>query len=296
MRVTNQMMAQTVLNNLYAAQRRLMKAQDQLSSLQVVSRPSDDPVIAARVLNLNTVMTQNEQYGRNIADALSWVEMTEAALGKVNDVLQRARELAVYGASGTLEDTSRRALAEEVGQLLDNAVELANTSLAGRYIFGGTRTDAPPFGYGAGGAIEYGGDENRLFWEIAQGVVMEMSVDGKTAFLDSGVFSALQVLRDDLLAGRAVEVGGGDLAALDKTIDNILNLRAALGARANRLQALQSQMEGEQVNYQALKSKLNDVDLAAAVTEYKMNENAYQAALSVGARIILPSLVEYLLR
>jgi len=296
MRVTNKMMAQTVLNNLYAAQRRLMKTQDQLSSLQVVSRPSDDPVVAARVLSLNTVMVQNEQYGRNIADALSWVEMTETALGKVNDVLQRARELAVYGASGTLEDTSRRALAEEVGQLLDNAVELANTSLAGRYIFGGTRTDAPPFSYGAGGAIEYGGDENRLSWEIAQGVVMEMSVDGKTAFLDSGVFSALQDLRDDLLAGKASAVGGGDLAALDQTIDKILNLRAALGARANRLEALQSQMEGEQVNYQALKSKLNDVDLAAAVTEYKMNENAYQAALNVGARIILPSLVDYLLR
>lgn len=292
MRVTNKMISQTVLNNLYAAQRRLMKTQDQLSSLQVVSKPSDDPVIAARVLNLNTVLGQNEQYGRNIADALSWVEMTETTLGKVNDVLQRVRELAVYGASGTLEDTSRRALAEEVGQLLDNAVELANTSLAGRYIFGGTRTDAPPFA--AGGT--YAGNTERLSWEISQGVVMEVSVDGKAAFLDSGVFSALQNLRDHLLAGDTAKVGGEDLAALDAAIDNVLNLRAALGARANRLEALKSQMESEQVNYQALKSKLNDVDLAAAVTEYKMNENAYQAALNVGARIILPSLVDFLLR
>lgn len=292
MRVTNRMVAQTVLNNLYAAQRRLMKTQDQLSSLQVVSRPSDDPVIAARVLTLNTVLGQNEQYGRNIADALSWVEMTEATLGKVNDVLQRARELAVYGATGTLEDTSRRALAEEVGQLLDNLVELGNTSLAGRYIFGGTQTDAPPFA--AGGT--YSGSTQRLSWEISQGMVVEVSVDGKAAFVDSGAFTALENLRSHLLSGQVQKVGGEDLAVLDLSIDHILNLRAALGARANRLEALKSQMESEQVNYQALKSKLNDVDLAAAVTEYKMNENAYQAALNVGARVIMPSLVDYLLR
>lgn len=296
MRVTNKMIAQTVLNNLAANLNRLQKLQDQMSSLHVVSKTSDDPMIATRVVTLNSVLKQHDQYEQNISDAKNWIETTESTLGNVTDALQRAREQAVYGANGTLDQTSREAIAQEIDQIFDNIVQLANTNFAGRYIFGGTKTTTAPFDDKG----KYLGDERELKWEISQGVVMTVNIDGKKVFGDTsaagdnGIFTVLNNLRTHLRNGDTQAVSNTDLGELDRVIDGILNLRASLGARANRLETATSQSGGERTNYEALLSKLNDVDLAKVVTDFSMQENVYQAALSTGARIILPSLVNFL--
>ncbi|BAF60292.1 flagellin and related hook-associated proteins [Pelotomaculum thermopropionicum SI] len=299
MRVTNKMIAQTVLNNLAANLNRLQKLQDQMSSLHVVSKTSDDPMIATRVVTLNSVLKQHDQYEQNISDAKNWIETTESTLGNVTDALQRAREQAVYGANGTLDQTSREAIAQEIDNIFDNIVQLANTNFAGRYIFGGTKTTTKPFESDG----EYKGNEGKegeLKWEISQKVEMIVNIDGKKVFGDTsaagdnGIFTVLNNLRAHLRSGDTQAVSNTDLGELDRVINGILNLRASLGAKANRLETATSQSGGERTNYEALLSKLNDVDLAKVVTDFSMQENVYQAALSTGARIILPSLVNFL--
>lgn len=291
MRVTNRMIAQTVLNNLGTNLNRLQRLEDQMSSLQVVSKTSDDPVIANRVITLNSVLKQHDQYERNMGDALAWIETTEQTLGGVTNALQRARELAIYGANGSLDQTDREAVAKEIDQLFDNVVQLSNTTFANRYIFGGTKTTTAPFD--PSGA--YQGDEGQMNWEISQGVMMTVNINGKAAFEDTGIFTTLDNLRKNLRpGGNIAAISTTDLADLDKAIDGVLNLRASLGAQANRLDMAKNQAGDERINYEALKSKLNDVDLAKIVTDFKMQENVYHAALNVGARIILPSLVDFL--
>lgn len=293
MRVTNKMIAQTVLNNLGTNLKRLQKLQDQMSSLQVVSRMSDDPAVATRVVTLNSILSQSEQYERGIDDAAGWLETTENALGNVTDALQRARELAVYGANGALDQTDRDAIAAEIEQIFDSVVQLANTSYAGRYIFAGTKTTETPFD-SDGNYSGNSGAGGQLNWEISQGVTMTVNIDGEAAFIDTGVFSALRDLKTHLRSGDIEAIGGADLAALDSAIDGVLNLRASLGAKTKRVEVIKDLTWDEKLNYEELKSSLNDIDLAKAVTEFKMQENAYHAALNVGARIILPSLVDFL--
>jgi len=293
MRVTNRMIAQTVLNNLGINMNKLQKQQDQMSSLHVVARTSDDPVIATRVLTLNSVLKQHDQYERNIGDALGWVQTTENTLGNLNDVLQRARELAVYGANGTLDQAGREAIAMEIEQIFDNVAQLANTSYAGRYIFGGTMTATRPFD-SAGGYSGNSGADGRMDWEISQGMTMTVNIDGEVAFSNTGIFTTLDNLKTHLQSGDIVSIGGADLAGLDTAINDVLNLRASLGAKANRLETAQKQAGDEKINYEALVSKLNDVDLARLVTDFKLQENVYQAALDVGARILKPTLVDFL--
>lgn len=296
MRVTNRMIAQTVLNNLGTNLNRLQKQQDQMSSLQVVSKTSDDPVIATRVVTLNSVLKQHDQYERNVGDALGWIETTERTLGGVNDVLQRARELAVAGGNDTLDQTERNAIAMEIEQIFDNVVQLANTTFANRYIFGGTKTTTAPFAESppGSGTVVYSGDTGQLNWEVSQGVAMTVNIDGQAAFVTPGIFTTLNDLKTHLQSGDTASVRDTDLVNLDSAIDAVLNLRASLGAKANRLDMAKIQAGGERIDYEALMSKLNDVDLAKLVTDFKMQENVYQAALNVGARIIQPSLVDFL--
>lgn len=305
MRVTNKMLANTVLNNLHADLKRLQKLQDQMSSGQIISKPSDDPVIGTRVMTLNSVMSQRNQYERNIDDALGWLDTTEKALGSLNDALQRARELAVSGANDSMSQTDRIALAEEVEQLKNNIMQIANTSYANRYIFAGTKTTTMPFdttGIYSGNS----GVVGQMNWELSQGVTMTINVDGNDAFnpdiagvpsggggVPSTIFTILDNLQTDLQAGSTAQLSAS-LSQFDAAIDNTLNLRAAVGAKCNRLEMAKSRSSDEMINYEQLIAKLNDVDMAKLITDYTMQENVYQAALNTGARVLQPSLLNFL--
>ncbi|HOV79651.1 MAG TPA: flagellar hook-associated protein FlgL [Bacillota bacterium] len=293
MRVTNKMLANTVLNNLHAGLKRLQKLQDQMSSGQIISKPSDDPVIGTRVMTLNSVMKQRDQYERNIDDAIGWMDTTEKALGSLNDALQRARVLALSGASDNLSQTDREALVKEVEELKNNVLQIANTSYANRYVFAGTKTTAEPFD-DLGNYSGNSGAVAQLNWEVSQGMTVAVNVDGNDAFVVPGIFNILDDLRADLLAGDTNRISNTDLARIDNAIDNTLNLRAALGAKMNRLEMAKSRSSDEMINYEQLIAKLNDVDMAKIITDFTMQENVYLAALNAGARIVQNSLLDFL--
>ena len=145
MRITNSMLTNNLLRNMYANLRGLESAQDRLSSQKEVRCPSDDPVSVVSSLALRSDLGEVEQFQRNISDAQAWFEVTEGALGNATDVLQRVRDLAVYGATDTIPQESRQALANEVRQLQEQLIQIANTTHGSRYIFGGTRTNEAPY-------------------------------------------------------------------------------------------------------------------------------------------------------
>lgn len=305
MRVTNNMISRTVLNNLSADLSRLQKTQDQMSSGQVVSRPSDDPVVTARVMTLDSVMAQHDQYDRNMNDAQAWLETTDKALGSLTSALQRARTLTIAGANDSLSSTDRNALAQEIDQLTGNVVQIANTSYANRYIFAGTKTTTVPFD-SSGNYVA--GNTGTLDWEVSQGVKITVNIDGNNAFNptsitpitsdgSSRIFNMLHDLKAALTNGTSADIAnlsGKILGNLDSAIDNTLNLRAEVGAKSNRLQMALNQSAAETLNYKELKSKLNDVDMVKAITDFNMQESVYQAALNTAAQIIQPSLLNFL--
>src|SRR5690606_18299384 len=116
-RVTNQMMSQRMLENLWASMRGRAKGNHQLSTGRRISLPSYDQEDTGSAMRLRTLLREREQYMRNVDDALAWLEATGAALNHANQVLQRARELIICCANGTLTDEARQALATEVNQL-----------------------------------------------------------------------------------------------------------------------------------------------------------------------------------
>lgn len=310
MRVTNKMMNSTLLLNLNRGLSRLERINNQLGTKKKINAPSDDPVKAGLILRTRSSIKETEQYIRNIDAAISWLDASDVVLQDVISVIHRAKELAVNGASTHLDPTARQALADEVAQLHDNLLQLANSTHGGRYIFAGQHTDKKPFD---GGGVTDGkindvsflgerGEklppgERSLEFEIAVGVTMAVNVD---AFADDGseilftpVFQALQQLYGQLV-DHPDYAGAEPIGALDAALDGVLQHVSELGGKQNRVELAQERLLDLQLNLTKILSEEQDLDYAEAIMELKMEEFAYRTALAVGARIIQPSLVDFL--
>jgi flagellar hook-associated protein 3 FlgL len=287
MRVTNSMMINTVLRDLNNNLSKMTKSQEQLSSGRRINRPSDDPVGIVSALRLRTSLTELDQYKSNAEDASSWLDTTDSSLNESGAVLQRVRELAVSAANDYLTQTERDAIYKEVDQLKQHLVQVGNTTFAGKYIFSGTKTSTTPFDNGGG----YNGDNVIFNYEIAIGVNIPINVDGQTAF--SGAFGAIDQFLVDLTNADTMSIST-DIGLLDLAINNQLEIRADIGAKVNRLELAINRMDAETVNLTGLLSKTEDVDAAALITRLKMQESVYNASLSAGAKIVQPTLIDFL--
>ncbi len=314
MRVTNTMLTNTFLRNLRFNLRRLQEAQDRLASGKEVRRPSDDPVRVVDALALRSDLGEISQYTRNVEDAKTWLEVTDSALAEATNVLQRARELALYGANDTMPQESRQALAEEVKQLKEQLGLIANTTLGGRYIFGGTNTATEPVGSGYSpvtwnweknqweNGSGWNGNKDPIEYEVSPRVTLPVNFPGMDLFHakisngtveEPGAIAVLQKLAEALENKSGTEISQC-VADLDKIIDKILATRGELGARVNRVEMLADRLQQSKVLQTELLSVAEDADIAEVILDLKNQENVYRACLATGARILPPSLVDFL--
>lgn len=315
-RVTNQMMSQRMLENLWASMRRLDKWNQQLSTGRRISLPSDDPADTETAMRLRTLLREGEQYMRNVDDALAWLEATDAALNHATQVLQRARELIIYGGNGTLTDEARQALATEMNQLIHDLFAVANTKHGQRYLFAGENTLIRPFeaileepadpsspvGNFQSHPVEdfvYHGTRyepadgfDGLELEIEAGNTLRYNIFGNDVF--EPIFEVLIAVRKDLENGNLKDLTEDDLGNFDEAMDNLLRWRAEVGARVNRLELVRERLSQNQVNLEKLSAEVEGIDIAEVIMRLKMEENVYRAALGAGARIIQPTLLDFL--
>lgn len=141
MRVTNNMMTSNLLYNVNKNLEYMSKRQDELATGHKIHRPSDDPVLASKVLARRTDLSELNQYDKNTRDALGWLEITEKALEDNGDIFQRIRELTVQASNGTNTEEDTQKIKKEIESMKEQLISNANTTFAGRYIFSGFETD-----------------------------------------------------------------------------------------------------------------------------------------------------------
>ncbi len=413
MRITNNMLINNMINYIGNNLTRMDKYQNQLATGKKISVPSDDPVVAARALKLRTDVAEIEQYQRNVKDAQSWMEITEDALAKIGDVVQKTRELTVEGANGTLTPGDTQKINEEIKQLRSQLLHLGNSTYAGRYVFSGYKTDQKlldettgnfvinvanseniKFEIGVGDDIEINVPGGDLFDNGGRGVTtgnadvnftavplvitapndtLNVDVDGDTYTVSiAGSYNDINALalavqtqinggKQAATAGVTVTAAGnrlqftsgstgkashvninasasasaaslgvttttqtvgtsgqkgkliddfdklvaafdlGDhtaisnlLGNLDDDMNNILRIRADIGARTNRVELTNNRLDSDEISFTKLMSDNEDVDMAETIMNLQNEENVYKASLSGGARIIQPSLIDFL--
>lgn len=279
------MLSNNMMSNLHKSNRSLEKYQDQLSSGKRINRPSDDPAMVVRGMFYRSTVMEVEQFIRNAEDGMSWVEQTDEALDQVTQVLQRARELTVQGSNGTLDQSSLGAIADEIEQLKAHVGEIANTMIGDRYIFSGTDTRTAPFVNG-----QYTSTNTQdIRFEVGQGNFLKVNANGADVF--PGVLQALGNIVTDLRSGQNPQ---NRLAQLDGQMDLLLKERAVVGANMNRMEMVLSRLEKTDITAKKMLSLTEDADIAKVITDLTAQENVHRAALSAGARIIQPTLVDFL--
>lgn len=300
MRITNNMLVNNMINYIGNNLTRMDKYQQMLATGKKVAMPSDDPVVAARALKLRTDVAQIEQYQRNAKDARSWLDITESALSDIGDIFQRAKEL-VTGCDGTKSPEDLKATEQEIIQLKTQLIHLANSTYAGRYIFSGYKTDQKLMNDDGTFAITVNNNEN-IKYEVGIGDNINVNVPGGDLFNNGAnavAGSTGKFINDfndiitylDTANYSALRAKIGDL---DQNINTVLRVRADVGARSNRIELTANRLNTDDLNFTKLMSENEDVDMAETIMNLQNEENVYRASLAGGARIIQPSLVDFL--
>ncbi len=287
MRITNRMLHETALRNLTANAGAMAQVQERISTTRQLVRPSDDPARVREAVKLHDTLAAIDQYVRNIDVASRTVGAAEDALGSAGEAIQRARELAVQGATDSLSTADRASIAIEVNQLLDQVLAASRARLGDSHVFSGHRTDLPPFAIATGA---YQGDAGAILARIGPGTTMPVNVTGDAAF--GPALAAIEQLRAELAAG--TRVSGGTISALDAAQGAALDARAVLGVRQAGLDATRDTLDRDALAARALLSELEDVDLVAAISELSERQATYEAALRVTGLILRTSLVDEL--
>lgn len=285
MRISTQTLFETGAARLSELQSGLARTQQQISAGRRVLTPADDPVAAARALDITQSQSINAQHGVNRQNAKSALGAVEGTLSGVTALLQDVKTTVIAAGNATLSNTERGFMATELRGRLDELLGMANSRDAlGNYLFSGFQTATPAFSKDpATGAVRYDGDQGQRLLQVDTARQMAVSSPGQTVFQGGGqdVFATLNALIVQLetpgTAGldATLATANGDL---DLALNNVLTVRASVGSRLQEIDALDNAGEDRKLQYSQELSELQDLDYAQALTQLSQQQLTLEAA------------------
>ena len=309
MRISTSWAHQTSVNSMLNQQAKLQQTQMQLSTGKKLLTPSDDPIAAARVIDLNQSIKTTEQYQSNINTARDRLSMQEGVLKGATDVLQRIQELGIQGLNDTNSPSDRVAIAVEMEELNKQLLGLANTKNAnGEYMFAGFKSTTQPFNKDATnpGAYAYAGDANSRSIQIDASRQITDGDPGTNVFgVPTGatpatlpapgsmgnIFEAIDKFAADL---RTNTPNSASLDDISKAQENLLSVRASVGTRLNALDRQEEINADSVLEMTSVLSATEDLDYAEAISRFSQQTVSLQAAQQTFSQLKKLSLFNYM--
>lgn len=293
MRISNRSASHRLLTHIHVATARLQETQERVASGKRVNRPSDDPFAAARAMATRTKLDMASQRARTVDLANTELAATESALVALSNVITRAQELAVQADSSAVDGSGRQQIATEVSELLNEVLSIANTTHAGRAIFGGHQ-GAPVFtpdNAALPTTFTFNGDQGAVLREIGEGERIAVNLDGDALF--AGAFAVLVQFRDALTTNDRPALSAAS-SQIGNEFEQVLTARGEVGARMRRLELAGLRLEDDDIALRTELASMEEIDITAEVVELQMRDAAFQAALSATARSLSVSLLDFL--
>jgi len=291
-RVTESNITSGVMSNLQRSLARGQKIQQQLSSGKLISRPSDSPTGTVASMQLRGESRATQQYSRNADDGLGWLGTLDSTLTSTSTLINEARDLAVQGlSSGSSTPGGNAAMADQVDQIKAGIIAYANTQYLNRPVFGGTTTGATA--YDDNGT--YLGDAGQTMRTVGANAKVRVDTTGPEAF-GTGTTQLFQVLTDisaNLRSGDSAALGDS-LKNLDTASDLMKNAHSSIGARYNRVTQMKQSAQDRLLSVTEQLSDVEDIDLPKTIMDMQLQQTSYQAALAASAKVIQPSLIDFL--
>jgi flagellar hook-associated protein 3 FlgL len=299
MRVTQNITTNTFISYIHKHAENLLKTQQQIASQKRINKSSDDPIGMGRVLGYRTNLAAINQYQDNIVQGISRLEFNELTLDSAGDLVGIAERLGKDHTGLGVSAENKQFVAYQVKELYDQIMQLADSKFNGNYIFSGHATDTAPFSHVDYNVEQYHGDDGKVRIMVADNVEVNIDADGSNIFGDdsSGIFFQLKQLIDGLenpdpVAGSAqIEAAAGQLNILGENIDN---KRSGYASSFYRLQVTEEYLTNYKYKVEVAMATLEQADITKAVVELQNLELAYETTIATAARIIQPSLLDFL--
>lgn len=289
MRVTTSTARETMVRDMSQNLRRLQQTQQQIASGKRIAKPSDDPLNVAEAMRIRSQARSTQMYQRHASDARGRLDIADNTLSTVNVRLTRVRDLVLTAVNGGTDSGARSALGAEIAEIRSELLGLANSVLQGSALFGGTIGAAASYD-NAGTYLGTSGYELR---SVGPGVTIEVGVPGPEVF-GPDTDNLFNVLTD---LASAVSSGTGIASAtvrLDVAIETAALAHATIGVRGRRIDATTERLEQQSLELRTALSLVEDTDIAEASINFAARQAAYEASLSVAARSLQNSLLDYL--
>jgi flagellin len=256
-------------NNLNKSQQSLNTAIERLSSGSRINSAKDDAAGLAISNRMNAQVTGLNQANRNANDGISAAQTAEGALGQVTDNLQRIRELTVQSQNGTLTDTDKASIQEEIGQRLSEITRISEqTQFNGKNLLDGSNNTLK---------IQVGANDGQT---IDLNMV-DVGLDALKTDASAAGMTGFTVEGDATTSPPATE---NPLATIDAALQYVDSARSTLGAQQNRLQSTVEGNSTTSTNLSAAMSQIKDADYATEVSNMSKAQILQQAGTSVLAQ------------
>lgn len=323
MRITN---ASMVRSHLYDTQNNLTnmsKINQQISTGKVINTVSDDPHKAIKIMNINNEIKYTEKYNYNIDESVGWMNTTDGALDNVGNLLGEIKETILKVGNGTYSQNEMKSLNEDMNEKIKQLADTLNSTHGGKYLFGGSSVDDAPITVieNPDGTVklEFSKDKNGqtipntddLKADISSGINIDYNIsvgeilnikdgNGNTVNLLDEI-NNLSTLMNDIANGDEQTVAKAKETLLNDTkgkidtlFDHVVNERTSLGVRVSTAEKIKELNDEDILNIQDVLSKTQDTDVVEKFIELKSAEMIYQASIQVGAKLIQPTILDYI--
>ncbi len=297
MRIASNTVSDSMLRQIQQLASDQAKLQTQVATGRRITQPEDDPVAVARVLNLQSEQRATTQYGTNASRALALSQTSYAGLQGLKKVSDRIGEIATLGTS-SLSTDAMTSYGIETDQLIEQAVQLANSQSGSDYVYGGTKVDTPPFtvtrdANGQISGVTYQGNSTQAAIPLSDASSVAPGTTGATNQGIADFVNNMIQLRNSLTAGDTAGVMTAR-TPLDTSENTLVNAMATAGGIQTRIEAAQAQQSADIDDLAARVSAESSVDLPTTVVKLSQTQTAYQAALASSAKIMNLSLLDYI--
>lgn len=287
MRISTNTLYQAGFAKLSDLQSNQSKLQQQIATGRRILSPSDDPIASARALEVSHEKNVNNSFADTRKVAQLKLNTLEANLTSVTNLLVATQSSLVAAGNGALSNAERKIIGTELQGSLEALIGLANTKdAAGNFIYSGFKSDTAAFTATPTGAT-YNGDAQQQLLQVDPQRQMSVNVTGDTLFLNgSNVFSTLKDIvtllntpitdattQANFTSGLSTAIG-----KLQGSVDNVLNVRTAIGTKLNELDALDVAGTDRDLQYSQSLSDLQDLDYTAALTDLAKQQTIIEAA------------------
>ncbi len=292
MRVTDSIITRNLLDNINSSRENMNKYQLERATGKKLQKVSDNPVDFTKANRFKETLVKNSQYVENITIAKGWTDNAMAALDGINEGLITAKELAIRGSDKMSTESTWNTFADQVDNILKEAIALGNSSFMGNSLFSGNKTDErKPFQYD-GVNVGYFGNSKDITRRIADNYDVKLNIDG-AQFINADLFENLIKLRNAFQTGDIAQMTTS-IDELEISADKIVLMNTSMGSIKNQLETTEYRIEVADINIKSYLSQTEDADLASSITNYNAEETAYKAALEATSNAINLNILNFI--